>query len=128
MLCIVCLQEKPARTGAGEHPIPLSVGGTWTIDRVCVDCDSKFGHTHDARLTKVTKVVERREALKLAGNSGKVPNGLNEALARGPVAVADEPHHRMLMRQAADGSFNAKTIPNIEFEISKSEDGAVLAA
>jgi hypothetical protein len=128
MLCIFCLQEKAARTGAGEHPMPLSVGGTWTIDRVCVDCDSKFGYTHDARLTKVTKVVERREALKLSGNAGKVPNGLNQALARGPVAVADQPHHRMLVRQARDGSFDAKTIPNIEFEISKSEDGAVLAA
>jgi hypothetical protein len=70
MVCIFCLQEKPARTGEGEHPIPLAVGGSWTIDRVCEDCDNKLGYTHDARLSEGTKVAERREALKFAGNSG----------------------------------------------------------
>lgn len=128
MHCIFCLQNKPARRGAGEHPIPLSVGGSWTIDRVCENCDNKFGHTYDARLTKVTKVVERREALRLAGNSGRVPNALNDALARGPVTVADAPHHRIVLRQAPDGSFDAKTIPNIEFNITREQDGGVVAA
>ena len=127
MLCIFCLEEKPARSGAGEHPIPLSVGGSWTIDRLCEDCDNKFRFTHDARLTEVTKIAERRELLKLAGHSGKVPNTLDKALER-PVLVKDAPYHKMLVRRKSDGTLNAKTIPKVDFEITITEDERCFAS
>lgn len=127
MHCIICRSEKPRRTGDGEHPIPLALGGSWTIDRVCIECDNTFGMSFDARLSKLTAIEERRIELKLEGHSGKLPNRLREAL-RQPVQVTDDPHHRVKVSLKEDGSYDVFTIPNIEFEIIVNPDGSWAAA
>ncbi|HEY1682159.1 MAG TPA: HNH endonuclease [Candidatus Tumulicola sp.] len=128
MLCIFCIQERPARSGAGEHPIPLSVGGSWAIDRVCEKCDNEFGYTHDALLTRVTSVAARRAQLGLAGNSGRVPVNPSEVLPRHPVSVVDAPYHKMILRRDVAGKIKARSIPNIEFDISDGDGEGVLVA
>ena len=82
MHCIICRQEKPERTGQGEHVIPLSLGGSWTIDRVCEDCDNKMGTRWDAGLAKLAVIEDRRLEFGLVGHSGRLPNPIRDGLAR----------------------------------------------
>ena len=116
------MEQKPGRHGEGEHPIPFALGGSWTIDRVCQECDNRFGHTFDAMLAEVTKIEGHRELLALAGHSGRVPNALRKAL-RAPVEIVGAPHHRMIVRPNEDGTFASKTIPNIQFQITPDGNG-----
>jgi hypothetical protein len=125
VLCIFCRKEKPPRTGEGEHVVPLAIGGSWTIDRVCVDCDSEFGSRIDSRLIKLTRVEERRIELELTGHSRRVPNPLREALAQ-PVRVVGAPHHRLKVNIDELGQYRVHTIPNIEFIVTTFDDGSWL--
>ncbi len=88
MQCVFCQSKKFARN-TGEHVLPVSLGGSWTIPGVCEEWDNRFGTTHDADLAKFTPIEKRCEELRLAGHSGAVPNRLRDALSR-PVPVVGE--------------------------------------
>jgi HNH endonuclease len=49
MVCIFCLQEKPA---SSEHVLPDALGGTLQIDRVCRVCNNWLGANVDVKLTE----------------------------------------------------------------------------
>ena len=53
--------------------IPLAIGGTITTDRVCQPCNSMLGSRLDAALNDFFPIRMRRAKLRLAGNSGIVP-------------------------------------------------------
>jgi hypothetical protein len=74
MLCIICMTVKPRRTSGGEHVAQYAIGGSLTIDRVCIDCDNRLGSTADAGLVNLPVIEQRRAQLGLAGQSGNVPN------------------------------------------------------
>ena len=74
MLCIVCITMKPPRSSKGEHVIPVALGGSLTIRRVCLTCDNRLGNTADAGLINLSSVEERRSELGLEGNRGGVPD------------------------------------------------------
>ncbi len=80
MTCIICRSEKQP---SPEHVIPRALGGSFVIYRVCHQCNSKLGaRAVDQGLIEHASAVERRIALQLAGNSGKVPDPVAEAIRR----------------------------------------------
>ncbi|MPZ36318.1 MAG: HNH endonuclease [Rhodospirillales bacterium] len=70
MLCIFCCQE---RAPSCEHVLPLAIGGTIMIDRVCEECNSALGSRVDAALSDFFPIRVRRGKLGLAGNKGESP-------------------------------------------------------
>ncbi len=122
MHCIICRLEKPPRAGVGEHTIPLSVGGSWTIDRVCQDCDNDFGTRHDAGLVKLTSIEMRRIALGLEGHSGSVPNREREALAR-PVRVIGTSRYMNVSTDRAGRPTRKHSIPFADFVVLLDPNG-----
>jgi hypothetical protein len=122
--CIFCRNEKPERLGEGEHVIPLSLGGSWTIERVCVDCDNELGSRYDAGLAKLTVIEDRRAQLGLVGHSRRPPNRIRDGLAQ-PVSVNGEPARRMNVQMNDHGRImGLHTIPFANFNISVGADGA----
>ena len=73
----------------------MAIGGTFTIDRVCVDCNSWLGANVDAALTDHLMIVVRRWQLGLAGNSGAVPDGIRAVLGKG--VLASDPTRRFVL-------------------------------
>lgn len=116
MLCIVCLNEKAP---GAEHVIPYAIGGSFTISRVCTECDNALGKRADAGLTKQFQMVERREELKLRGHRGTVPDPIAAAL-RKPVSLDNNPDHRVIVeKDAAPGEYRTRTAPRVEFEVEE---------
>jgi len=70
MKCIFCLLEKEESL---EHVFPLAVGGALTTERVCRDCNCRLGDHVDCKRINHLFIVMRRNQLKLAGHSGRVP-------------------------------------------------------
>jgi hypothetical protein len=70
MRCIFCLEERPP---SQEHVFPKAMGGTLIIDRVCGACNSTLGTRVDSALCDFLPIRARRSKLRLAGNSGVVP-------------------------------------------------------
>lgn len=87
VLCIFCRRERDSSV---EHVLPLAIGGTVTIDRVCVECNSTLGSRVDAALTDFLPIRSRRARLQLAGNTGVPPNPfeilLGQSTLIGPAA------------------------------------------
>ena len=90
MRCWFCLAERPR---GDEHVFPLAIGGTLRTDRVCDPCNSLLGAKVDAPLTDHFLVALRRSELRLAGNSGKVPERVD--LMFGNSVLASDPSRRM---------------------------------
>jgi hypothetical protein len=84
--CIFCLQDRPP---SDEHIFPLAIGGSLHTDRVCQDCNSILGHMVDAPLCNYLPIVIRRAQLRLAGNSGTIPDALKALFGMGTL-VGDE--------------------------------------
>jgi hypothetical protein len=77
--CIFCLEPNPPSGFTEEHVFPEAVGGTLIIDVVCTTCNNTLGHTADVAVTDHALVAIQRQAFRLAGKSGKVPNPLARA-------------------------------------------------
>jgi hypothetical protein len=123
--CIFCRIEKPERGGDGEHVLPLSLGGSWTIERVCVECDNDLGSRYDAALAKLTAIEDRRIELGLVGHSRRLPNRIRDGL-REPVIVKGEPARRMSIKMDDAGRITSHhTIPYANFEVKVDPEGAV---
>lgn len=90
MRCLFCLEERPP---GDEHIFPRAIGGTLRTDRVCDPCNSVLGATVDAPLTDHFLIALRRSHLKLAGNSGNVPDEIDLMLGTG--ILASDPSRRI---------------------------------
>ena len=128
MLCIVCMTVKQSRTSGGEHVVPYALGGSFTIDRVCLDCDNRLGNSADAGLVNLTTIERRRVELQLAGQSGVVPDPVRRTLKRKLVGVHD-PKHRLVLREGLQpGEVVAKTLPHVEFAAQHFPEGMLIQA
>ena len=122
MQCIICMKMKSRRKTGGEHVIPYSLGGSFTIDRVCEDCDSSLGHTADEGLVNHFAVEQRRAQLQLRGQSGTVPDPQRRELSR-PLAGLHDPHHRIRFERDTAGVPTARTISHVEFDVQETPNG-----
>lgn len=109
MLCIICVKERPA---SREHVFPLSIGGAFTITRVCQACNSRLGDKVDPLLVNHALIRIRRAELGLAGNSGEVPSRL--AFLKGPAEMTG--FGRVRVDETPDGQADVRLLP------SKSEE------
>jgi hypothetical protein len=126
MTCIVCMKMKPLRLGVGEHVIPLAIGGSFTIDRVCVDCDNRLGASADAGLIQLSAVEDRRAQLQLAGNAGVVPDPATQRY-RGPLSeIGDDRHKIVLRRDRQTGEVTPKTLSRVEFDVLEVAGGLLI--
>ena len=82
MLCIICMAMKPKRTSGSEHVIPYALGGSFTIRRVCLDCDNRLGNIADAGLINLSTIERRRHELQLSGQRGAIPRSGSREDAR----------------------------------------------
>jgi hypothetical protein len=96
MLCIFCLQERPP---SREDVFPLAIGGGLITERVCVDCNSLLGARADAPLCNHHAIVAKRSELKLAGQSGKMPDAFFHLLKTGRGALASDPTRSVTVRR-----------------------------
>jgi len=118
MLCIICMQMKPRRTSGGEHIIPYALGGSFTINRVCEDCDSRLGHDVDADLIAHYKVEQTRADLELRGQSGSIPDPQARALDR-PFTGTENPNFRVRFERGASGELEPKILSRVQFKLTK---------
>jgi hypothetical protein len=126
MLCIVCMTMKQRRTSGCEHVVPYALGGSFTIDRVCLDCDNRFGNTADAGLVNLTTIERRRAELELAGQSGVVPDPVKRTLKRKLVGMHDAKHRLVLQEGSRPGEVVAKTMPYVEFAVQHFLEGTLI--
>jgi hypothetical protein len=115
ILCIYCLQLKPRRV-KGDHVLPLAMGGSLLIDRVCTDCDNGHGAGADASFLKHAKIERRRADLQLVGHSGAIPDP-DAAAYRQPLVSTTDPNIRVKITKTKDGRLVGKVLPYVEFEV-----------
>lgn len=126
MLCIICMTEKSRRKSGGEHVIPYSLGGSFTIDRVCVDCDNRLGNKVDAGLINLSSIEKRRAELELAGHRGTPPDPLRHALKMPLTSTADPMFRVRLQCGAEPGEVVAKMLPVVEFDVQRFPEGTLI--
>jgi HNH endonuclease len=126
ILCIICMTMKPRRTGVGEHVIPKALGGSFTIRRVCVDCDSHLGTVADAGLINVFSIEQRRAELRLAGNNRTVPDP-GARLRKVPfVSESDAKHRAFEVLDPETGKTSIRTQSRVEFEVTPMDGGMLI--
>lgn len=123
MLCIICLKDKPERTGAGEHVFPYGLGGSYTIQRVCETCDNRLGDFADGPLQKQFDLLKRRVELGLKGHRRTVPDPIGDAIKK-PVQHPTEPGQRVRVIREPDGSTRLEAVTKIDFVVTF-KDGRV---
>jgi hypothetical protein len=128
MLCIICLSIKPNRTSSVEHVIPYSIGGSFTIDRVCGECNSRLGSEADAGLVRLSAIEQRRAELSLQGESGAVPDPERRELKKPLIGKHDAKHRILVRRDAETGELVTKTLPLIEFDVKRTPEGIRVSA
>ena len=94
MRCIFCLVDKEPSV---EHVFPESLGGTFKIQTVCRDCNSRLGTKVDCHLSENWLVQGQRLVLGIKGKSGKVPNPLKSG------TLVDNPNQKLLYILDANG-------------------------
>lgn len=73
MKCIFCKKEILRNQFSTEHVFPESIGGSFKINSVCKDCNSKLGEEVDSKLGNHLFVKMIRYELGLAGKKGIMP-------------------------------------------------------
>lgn len=126
MLCIVCMTMKPRRTSGGEHVIPYALGGSLTIDRVCVDCDNRLGNTADAGLINLSSIEQKRYELRLASQNRTIPDPKRAAMKM-PFVEEGNPKHRVYeVEDSTTGGTLMKTAPTVEFKVTEEAGGLLI--
>ena len=74
MLCIICLSEKNIAEMSKEHVFPESIGGTFSINTVCILCNNRLGSEVDHHLVNHALIEGQRLLKSLKGKSGSIPN------------------------------------------------------
>lgn len=72
-VCIICRKVKKDKEFNEEHVIPEAIGGTFTINSVCRECNSNLGRLVDIWLTNNLISNKYRKKYKLKGKTGKIP-------------------------------------------------------
>lgn len=117
---------KPRRRSGGEHVIPYALGGSFTIARVCLECDNRLGNIADAGLVNLSTVEQRRHELELAGQSGAIPDPEGRAEKK-PFVAKSNPKHRV--RRELDpktGEPVLRTMSYVEFDIQEVDGGILI--
>jgi len=121
ILCIMCMFQKPRRNSGGEHVFPYGIGGSFTIDRVCEDCDNARGNDTDALLMKQEDIEARRVTLRLRGHNGSMPDPIAEAIRR-PLPHPERPSERLKISRTADGASTVESVTHIDFHVIRHPD------
>jgi HNH endonuclease len=126
VLCIWCLEEREPRR-RGEHVVAKSIGGSFTIPRVCVRCDNRLGNVADDPLIEHFGMLVRRASLGLKGQRGTVPDVIASVLSNVATA-ADDPSFRLDIRASStNGTFNARVQPHVDIEVQTDGDAVRVA-
>lgn len=106
MRCFFCLE---CRLPSCEHVFAKAIGGRLTTNRVCKPCNDYLGREVDVLVTDHPFILFDRWRLGLAGNSGKVPDGVLAMLGSG--VMADDPEQRVRMfKNKATGSYEPRVL------------------
>ncbi|HFO6801901.1 TPA: HNH endonuclease [Escherichia coli] len=73
MKCIICLEEKEAKSFGEEHVIPEAIGGSYIINNVCNSCNSNLGQKVDIKIINEFLSVCLRHEKDIRGKSGLLP-------------------------------------------------------
>jgi hypothetical protein len=73
MKCIFCKEERSEDKFRPEHVFPGAIGGSFCINTVCTDCNSRLGTEVDSKLTDHFFIRSIRYQLGLTGKKGKMP-------------------------------------------------------
>lgn len=123
MFCIFCLKEKPPRSDGGEHVVPKGLGGSFTIDRVCLDCDNYLGGKVDRTLQEQNDLKIRRIELQLRGQRGEIPDLYRDAIGKAVIPDETRPQFRLRVKRQGNGDVGLKVEPYIEFLTTSEPDG-----
>ena len=105
-----------------EHVIPKALGGSFTIDRVCQDCDNALGGTADQYLIQQMDVQKRRIDLVLKGQRGGIPEKHPARI----VNVDNPSHHVRLETDPVTGNERIRTVSRVEFKVTKMPNGTLI--
>jgi hypothetical protein len=121
MRCIFCLDLEPPSGFTDEHVFPDAVGGTLIVRNVCKSCNDRLGHSVDSAITNHALVQVKRQALGLAGKSGRVPNPFGHAV------MADDPQQklRLSIDWAKPDSVGIYAIPSVERTMTGPGEGSL---
>ena len=109
MICIFCMGEHPPTS---EHVIPLAIGGTITMNRVCRQCNSEIGARVDSALVDFFTVRIRRADLGVGGRSGP-PSKFD--LLEGTHSLVGERDRRIQVKfNGADNRLELKSVYHSE--------------
>lgn len=112
-VCIFCKRSLAEIQPSDEHPFAESIGGSFTIDQVCVECNSNLGRLIDPALTADWLVGSRRRHYRIEGKKAKkgrkgkggarwnLPNLLRNA------TIIDSPVSDLEVRFSVDAETNA---------------------
>jgi len=124
VLCIICLKDKPERTGSGEHVFPYGLGGSFTIHRVCETCDNRLGDFADGPLQKQYDLLQRRIELGLKGHRGSVPDPVGDAIKK-PIPHPTERGLMVRVIREPDGETRLESVTKSDFIITYKDDGSL---
>ncbi len=104
--CIICRKQKTYFPD--EHVIPKAIGGYYRIDKVCVDCNNKMGHSIDYRITDHLFIKFQKFLLDV--KTGKLPksNPLN-----GTHTFVDNPNQEVQLKIDNNGQLVPYVLPKV---------------
>jgi len=72
--CIFCLEEKTAEDFSVEHVFPDAIGGCFTINNVCRECNSNLGSQVDSKITNNWGIIAKRHIHKIKNKDRNIPS------------------------------------------------------
>ena len=78
--CIICKEYKEESEFNLEHVFPESIGGEYTINTVCSDCNSHFGRTVDNKFLNSGVIRFLNHNFKIKNKNGKVVPSVPETI------------------------------------------------
>lgn len=105
--------------------ISKALGGSLTIDRVCLDCDNRLGGFADSGLINLSAVEVVRHDLELAGQNREIPDPRAKIL-KIPFVNPNDSKHRV--REVVDESGRSifHTLSYVEFEVTYLDEGTLI--
>ena len=102
--CIICKEYKEESEFNLEHVFPESIGGEYTINMVCSDCNSHFGSTVDNKFLN-------SGVIRYLNHNKKIKNKNDKVVPSVPETIID-PH---------DNSIKLKTLHDNYGELKDTE-------
>ena len=111
IFCIYCFSPDIIRT-QGDHVIPKSIGGSFTVLNVCVKCDSLISNRCDSPLANQPEIRAFRIKFGLKGQNGNVPHELDPILNQ-THSLTNDTEVKVRLRKNNNGEIESKLSPNI---------------